>query len=331
MVQHIVYRNMEDFPINLTEFRERFSTEEACIDYLIALRWPDGIECPACGSTHIRRTTRGLFECKSCSRQTSVTAGTLFHNTRKPLRLWLEAMWHITNQKYGANALGLQRILGLGSYHTAWKWLHKFRRAMVRPGRDSLSGVVEIDETYIGGKSSGKRGRGASNKSLVAVAVEDKSQTSSTGKGIGRIRLKLIPDASAASLNAFIQEDIKQNSQIRTDGWNGYTKLSKLGYSHVVVASRELNIAHLIISLLKRWLLGTYQGAVSSTNLSYYLDEFTFRFNRRTSQYRGKLFYRLVQQSLLSDPVSGQQITGDKPANIPTVGKHATELHDLPF
>jgi len=322
---------MEDFPINLTEFRERFSTEEACIDYLIGLRWPDGIVCPVCGGSKIRRTTRGLFECQDCSRQTSVTAGTLFHNTRKPLHVWFEAMWHITNQKYGANALGLQRVLGLGSYHTAWRWLHKFRRAMVRPGRDNLSGIIEIDETYIGGKSSGKRGRGAGNKNLVAVAVEDKSQTSTTGKGIGRIRLKLIPDASATNLNAFIQEHIKQGSRIRTDGWSGYQKLLTLGYEHTVVGSKELNIAHLTIALLKRWLLGTYQGAVSSTHLGYYLDEFTFRFNRRTSKSRGKLFYRLVQQSLLSDPVPDQRITGDKHTDASELTEYDTELHDVPF
>ncbi len=322
---------MEDFPINLAEFRERFSTEEACIAYLISLRWPNGIVCPVCEGTKIRKTTRGLFECQGCSRQTSVTAGTLFHNTRKPLRLWFEAMWHITNQKYGANALGLQRVLGLGSYHTAWKWLHKFRRAMVRPGRDNLSGIVEIDETYIGGKRPGKRGRGADDKKLVAVAVEDKSQTSPTGKGIGRIRLKLIPDASAESLHAFVQEHIEQGSNIRTDGWKGYQTLPALGYKHTVVGSKELNIAHLTISLLKRWLLGTYQGAVSSDHLGYYLDEFTFRFNRRTSQYRGKLFYRLVQQALLSDPVPARKITGVKPSNAQAVAKNDTEINDVPF
>lgn len=330
MVQHIVFRSMEDFPIDLTEFRKRFSTEEACIDYLISLRWSDGVVCPMCGSNQIRRTTRGLFECKECLRQTSVTAGTLFHNTRKPLRLWFEAMWHITNQKYGANALGLQRVLGLGSYHTAWRWLHKFRRAMVRPGRNNLSGVVEIDETYIGGKSSGKRGRGADKKCLVAVAVEDKSQMSPAGKGIGRIRLKIIPDASAISLNAFIQEHINRGALIRTDGWNGYQNVPTLGYNHTVVDSKALNIAHLTISLLKRWLLGTYQGAVSSTHLGYYLDEFTFRFNRRTSRSRGKLFYRLVQQALLSDPIPSQQIAGSKSKSV-TVSELGAELHDVPF
>ena len=199
---------MDNFPKNLTEFRERFSTEVSCIDYLSTLRWPNGFECPVCENKDHHRTARGLYECRKCRRQTSVTAGTLFHDTRKPLRLWFEAMWHITNQKYGANALGLQRILGLGSYHTAWRWLHRLRRGMVRPGRDNLFGTIEIDETYIGGERSGKRGRGAENKALVAVAVEDKSEESSTGKGIGRIRLQVIPDASSESLNLFISKHI---------------------------------------------------------------------------------------------------------------------------
>jgi transposase-like protein len=316
---------MDDFPQNLAEFRARFPTEDSCMDYLVALRWPNGFSCPACGSPKMHRTKRGLFECKGCYRQTSITAGTLFHDTRKPLRLWFEAMWHITNQKYGANALGLQRILGLGSYHTAWRWLQKMRRAMVRPGRDNLSGLVEVDETYMGGERSGKRGRGADNKTLVAVAVEDKSETSKTGKGIGRIRLQVIPDASAKSLETFIKTRIHVGSRIRTDGWLGYQGISDIGYNHIVADSMDLKIAHLTISLLKRWLLGTYQGAVSPAHLDYYLDEFTFRFNRRTSASRGKLFYRLVQQALVSGPVPGQSVAGcrDRSKNM--------ELHDAPF
>ncbi len=322
---------MEDFPRNITEFRERFSTEESCIDYLITLRWPTGFQCPVCDNKRHSRTARGLYECRKCNRQTSVTAGTLFHDTRKPMRLWFEAMWHITNQKYGANALGLQRILGLGSYHTAWRWLHKLRRAMVRPGRDNLSGTVEIDETYVGGKSSGKRGRGADNKALVAVAVEDKSEGSSTGKGIGRIRLQLIPDASAESLKVFIVKHVNPGSRIRTDGWSAYKGICAMGYEHSVVSSLNLKIAHLTISLLKRWLLGTYQGAVRPTHLNYYLDEFTFRFNRRSSGSRGKLFYRLVQQSLLADPVPYQKIVVGKATKEVIPLEDIIELHDVPF
>jgi len=331
MPQYVVSGIMDDFPKNLTDFRERFSTEESCIDYLIALRWPNGFECPVCGGNKMRRTTRGLFECQRCLRQTSVTAGTLFHDTRKPLRLWFEAMWHITNQKYGANALGLQRVLGLGSYHTAWQWLHRLRRAMVRQGRDKLSGTIEIDETYIGSERSGKRGRGAGNKALVAVAIEDKSKESTTGKGIGRIRLQLIPNASAESLNDFIKANVNEGSCIRTDGWSGYHSVPTIGYEHVVANSMDLKIAHLSISLLKRWLLGTYQGAVTSIHLSYYLDEFTFRFNRRTSGSRGQLFYRLLQQSLLCDPVPCKEIVGGKATHASTISKDADGLQDIPF
>ncbi len=212
-----------------------------------------------------------------------------------------------------------------------WRWLHKLRRAMVRPGRDNLSGTVEIDETYIGGERSGKRGRGAENKALVAVAVEDKSETSSTGKGIGRIRLQHISDASSESLIEFINTHVQVGSRIRTDGWSAYQAISLMGYQHIVVSSKDLKIAHLTISLLKRWLLGTYQGAVRPNHLNYYLDEFTFRFNRRTSGSRGKLFYRLVQQSLLADPVPSQKIVGGEVAREEKCAENFIELHDIPF
>lgn len=287
----------EDYPKNLLEFEERFSNDIDCLDYLCKLRWPDGFICPGCTSNKFWNNKRGLYECQSCGRQTSITAGTILHQTRKPVRFWLRAMWHIANQKYGANALGLKRILGLGSYNTAWQWLHKLRRAMVRPNRERLNGLVEVDETYLGGKKPGKRGRGAEGKALIGVAVEDKGK-----KGLGRIRLQHIEDASGKSLEGFISEVIESGSIIRTDDWNGYNGINKMGYEHIIEMSKEMQATHLVISLLKRWLLGTYQGAVRPTHLSYYLDEFTFRFNRRTSRSRGKLFYRLVQQAMLVDP-----------------------------
>jgi transposase-like protein len=299
---------MEDYPRTIVEFNERFATEEACLCYLETFRWPDGFRCPHCDHNKSWQTKGGLHKCRKCRRRTSVTAGTIFHNTRKPLRFWFQAMWHITSQKYGANALGLQRVLALGSYHTAWEWLHKLRRAMVRPDRDKLSGTVEVDETYIGGERSGKRGRGAENKALVVIAVEDKG--GKRGKGIGRIRLQHIPDASAKSLIGFISTHVTHQSLIRTDGWSGYEPLADTGYRHMVVGSTELTIAHIVAVLLKRWLLGTYQGAIEQPHLEYYLDEYTFRFNRRTSTSRGKLFYRLVQQAVITEPVLGRNIVG---------------------
>ena len=221
-------------------------------------------------------------------------------------------MWHITNQKYGANALGLQRLLGLDNYRTAWEWLHRFRRAMVRPDRDRLSGCIQVDETYLGGTKPGKRGRGAAGKALVAIAVEDKGDNR-----IGRIRLQHIPNASAASLENFIKMVVQSSStvKIRTDGWVSYGKLPTLGYSREVLESKEMKLPHLVASLMKRWLLGTYQGAVRPSHLAYYLDEYTFRFNRRKSHYRGKLFFRLVQQALRADSIPRQQLKASLPSS----------------
>jgi transposase-like protein len=302
---------IEDYPNNQIEFSDRFSTEEACREYLFAIRWPYGFKCPRCGNTTTWPTQRHEYRCRECNLQTSVTSGTIFHRTRKPLRLWFQAMWSVSSQKYGANALGIKRVLGLGSYHTAWEWLHKLRRAMVRPGREKLSGVVEVDETYVGGEKSGKRGRGTEGKVLVMIAVEDKDEL-----GFGRIRLGRVKDASRDSLIRFIKENVKKGSIVRTDGWKSYNDLRKEGYKHVVQGSSGevgddiLPLAHRIASLMKRWLMGTYQGAVRPQHLDYYLDEYTFRFNRRTSASRGKLFYRLVQQAMMVDHVPAYQIEG---------------------
>jgi transposase-like protein len=232
----------------------------------------------------------------------------VLQDTRKPLRLWFRAMWYATSQKSGVSALGLQRVLGLGSYHTAWAWLHKLRRAMVRPGRDRLAGTVQVDETYVGGAKLGGVGRGAVGKCLVVIAAEK------DGSRTGRIRLRRVPDASAPSLHGAITEAVAQGSVIETDGWHGYCGLGSHGYTHQVTrAAQELGehplpLCHRVASLLKRWLLGTHQGAVRHSHLDYYLDEFTFRFNRRTSRSRGLLFYRLVQQALAVDPVPESQL-----------------------
>jgi len=303
--------DVEDYPKTVLEFEERFSSEEACRAYVCQLRWPEGFVCPHCGGRKAWKTSRDLHRCSQCDRQVSLTAGTIFHDTHKPLRVWFRALWYVTNQKHGVSALGLQRVLGLGSYHTAWTWLHKLRCAMVRPGRDRLSGTVEVDETYVGGVKSGKPGRMASGKALVLVAAEDKG-----AKGIGRIRLHRVSDASAKSLIPAVEATIVPASTVRTDGWSGYGPLGSAGYRHRVLregatpGENPLPLVHRVASLLKRWLLGTHQGAVRVSHLDYYLDEYTFRFNRRTSRSRGKLFYRLVQQVVAVAPVTGQDIRG---------------------
>lgn len=280
----------------------RFATDQACREYLFALRWPEGFVCPRCQGREAWPTRRGLWLCAGCRHQASVTAGTIFQDTRLPLTLWFRAIWQLTSQKNGASALGVQRVLGLGSYKTAWAWLHKLRRAMVRPGRDRLSGSVEVDETYWGSEEEGVIGRRTHTKALVIVAAQ------AEGVGIGRIRMRRIPNLTKVTLQRFIAEAIEPGSRVRTDGLASYAGLS--GYQHdpVVVTgsgqtgSELLPRVHQVVSLVKRWLLGTYQGAVGQDHLDYYLDEFTFRFNRRGSASRGKLFFRLVQQAVQVEP-----------------------------
>lgn len=305
-----------DYPRTVLEMERRFATEEDCREYLTHLRWPAGFVCPACQGKVGWLDRRHRWTCQDCRRQSTVTAGTIFEGTRQPLQVWFRAIWLVTSQKSGASALGLQRVLGLGSYETAWSWLHKLRRAMIRPGRERLHGTVEVDETFIGGVMPGADGRDGKGKALVVIAAEE------DGRGIGRIRLRRVGDASAASLHGFIQQTIALGSTVHTDGWAPYQGLEKRGYSHAITrlkgkgkkaAVEQLPRVHRVAALLKRWLLGTHQGAVSPDHLDYYLEEFTFRFNRRRSASRGKLFFRLLEQAVQVGPVPYDAIVQRRP------------------
>jgi transposase-like protein len=307
-----------DYPETFQEMDERFCSDAACRDYIRRLRWPNGFVCPHCGvGGEPWAMAGGWLRCRACRGETSLTAGTIFEGTRKPLRLWFLAMWFVTSQKNGVSALGLQRVLGLGSYETAWTWLHKLRRAMVRPGRDLLSGTVEVDETYVGGPEEGTQGRETENKAIVAVAAEK------NGRGLGRIRLRRIEDVSANSLLPFVQSAVTLGSTVHTDGWKSYAGLAKAGYQHqVTVISGGSDLAHevmprvhLVASLLKRWLIGTHQGGVQHQHLDDYLDEFTFRFNRRRSRARGLLFHRLAQQAAAVAPAPYHTIISPENSN----------------
>jgi transposase-like protein len=305
----------EDYPRTLIELERRFGSEEACAEYLTGLRWPDGWVCPRCAGSQAWAVRRNRWRCDQCRYEMSVTAGTILQDSHVPLTIGLRAMWHVTSQKNGMSALGLQRVLGLGSYKTAWAMLHKLGRAMVRPGRERLSGSVEAEETYLGGLEEGVRGRQTESKALIVVAAEE------NGKGIGRIRMRHIPDASARSLVGFVEESVEPGSVVHTDGWLGYEPLQARGYIHRVTflrgheksPSELLPRVHRVISLLKRWLLGTHQGAIGQDHLDDYLNEFTFRFNRRTSASRGKLFYRLAQQAVHVDPAPFASLVKPQP------------------
>ncbi len=295
-----------EYPRNWHELLAWFSDEGACLRYLERLRWGAGFTCRFCGTVggDWWQMADGLRRCAACRSETSVTAGTIFAGTRTPLVSWFAAVWYVVNQKQGVSALGLQSVLGLGSYQTAWAWLHKLRRAMVLPGRELLSGAVEVDESYIGARRVGSGGRGAGGKAIVAIGVEER------GQAPGRVRMRRIPDVTKDTLTDFVLENVARGTEVRTDGWQGYFDIGRHRFQHVVTnvsasgdpAHVVLPHVHLVASLVKRWVLGTHQGAISHAQLDYYLDEFTFRFNRRHSRHRGLLFYRLLEGAVAADP-----------------------------
>lgn len=292
-----------DYPRTYQEFSSWFRGDAACVEYLGRLRWPNGFVCPRCGGGDSWRTGNGLWMCAGCGVKTSATAGTIFHRSHTSLSTWFAAIWFVTAQKTGVSAAGLQNILGFGSYETAWAWMHKLRRAMVRPDREQLSGIVEVDQSFLGGKSRGKVG-GSSDKFPIMIAVErDRSEH------IGRIRLDIAEAPSSLELVDFAREVTAPGSTIRTDGTRMFRVLADEGYTHEYVTgynAPDLDAVmpgvHLVSSLLKRWHAGTLHYRTSPKHLPYYLDEFTFRFNRRHSTARGLLFYRLLQQAVDTDP-----------------------------
>jgi len=292
-----------DYPGTYQQMREWFGDERSCLEYLERLRWPGGFVCPRCDAERAWRTGRGLWMCAVCGRKTSVTAGTIFHRTRTPLSTWFAAIWFVTSTKNGVSATGLQQNLGFGSYETAWAWLHKLRRAMVRPDRELLGGVVEVDETFVGGVSDGRDGA-STDKVPVMVAVERVGSHK-----LGRVRLEVAPLPGSLEAVRFAARVVAPGSTISTDGARMFRRLADMGYTHTFVTAynapdpeKVLPGVHRVASLLKRWLIGTLHYAVSAQHLPYYLDEYTFRFNRRTARARGLLFYRLLQQAVNTDP-----------------------------
>lgn len=313
-----------DYPRTWSQFEDWFATKDECARYLERLRWPDGFICPSCDAKQEPyRSSRGRLICRACRHPGTVTSGTIFDKTRTPLKVWLAVAWHITSQKSGMSALGLQRVLGFGSYQTAWAILHRFRRAMVRPGRDHLKGIVEVDQSYLAIRErrdtlAGTGVKRQTTKAVVVIAVEILEP-----KGFGRIRLRQIEGESKSSVLPFVRDVVEPGAVLRTDGAGIYSVLRD-DYQHerTVVKSQmpdgipahvPLPGVHRVASLLKRWLLGTHQGAVKPAHLDYYLDEFAFRFNRRTSRSRGLLFYRLLEQAVQAGPITYRQIARKPP------------------
>ena len=275
-----------------------------------AARWPVGFRCTGCGHdlaySHKKRL---IEECTACGKQHSIFAGTIFEQTKTGLATWFLAIYLVTSSKGGISAMELKGQMGFGSYQTAWSWLHKIRKAMVRPERPPLSQRVEADETYVGGPRPGTPGRGAAGKTRVAGAVET-GRGQARGRRLGRLRLAVVPDVSAKSLEGFLAGAVARPASVATDGWSGYAGLAPAGWRHEPLnlnaswgdAALRLPAIHLVFGLAKRWLLGTHHGAVSSKHLPAYLDEFTFRFNRRTAKSISHRFARLIEHAVQIQP-----------------------------
>ena len=313
------------YPRSVGDFQAWFRTDADCLDYLEWLRWPAGFVCPACGKEGGWPLADARFKCSGCGTRTSVTAGTIFDRTRTPLTLWFTACWLLASGKDGISALSLKRTLEIGSYQTAWAMLHRLRSVLVRPGRERLTGTVEVDETYIGGQEPELRGgRAKGKKVLTGIAVEIKEPN-----GYGRCRMAPLVDASGASLHAFVSDHVEPGATVITDGWQGYCGLESLGYGHEPRSQRAarargenpgelLPAVHRVDSLVKRWLLGTHQGSVEDAHLPSYLNEFVFRFNRRHSRSRGMVFYRVLELAVGHVPVRyGDIIAGRRPRAVP--------------
>jgi len=293
------------YPLSVLDFQDRFATEEACRDYLFASRWPEGFVCRRCASARagVLHRQRLVWQCKDCDAQTSVTAGTVMHRTRLPLRTWFWAAYLVATHHPGISAKQLQRQLGLSRHETAWALLHKLRGAMVAPERTLLAGPVEIDEFFLGGYEEGlKGGRQRGKKALVGVAIEAR------GRGSGRVRLQVLADASGPSLLAFTQATTTPKATVVTDGLQSYRVLARHGYDHQRRPARRdqdgedvLPKAHRAISNLKAWMHGTHRG-VSDQHLQSYLDEFVFRHNRRSTPMAA--FQTLLGLGLAHEPIS---------------------------
>ena len=318
-----------DYPRSVGELQSWFTTDEDCLDYLEWLRWPDGFVCPVCGLSGGWRLGDGRWRCGACRAATSVTAGTIFDKTRTPLTVWFMACWMFATQKDGVSALSVQRALEIGSYQTAWAMLHRLHSVLVRPGRDLLSGRVEVDETFIGGDEPGLRGgRAKGKKSLVGVAVEVREP-----RGFGRCRMAVLSDASARSLHPFVADNVEPGATVITDAWQGYSGIDRIGYSRERHSQRALRRrgddpfamlpgVHRVASLAKRWLLGTHQGSVDEAHLQAYLNEFVFRFNRRTSRSRGLVFQRVLELAVGHAPVRYRDLVVDsRPKAQPPEGR----------
>lgn len=312
-----------DYPKSYGQLRSWFTTDEACWDYLDWLRWPQGFVCPKCSGMDSWWMAGGIRRCTTCRARIRVTAGTIFQDTRTPLTVWFAVAWLMATAKDGVSAQAVQAQMEIGSYQTAWAMLHRFRKAMGHAGREPLRGEVEVDETFIGGFTAGRPGRSHGAKTIVIIGVEVLSP-----KGFGRVRAGVIDDASTPSLRGFLQGNVDPGAVVLSDGWKAYSTACGTTWTHKPYpikgsgsqAHEVLPGVHRVASLLKRWLMSTHQGSVRPEHLQAYLDEFCFRFNRRTSRAPGLRFLRLMQMAVAANPLTYRDmVVNPDPKSTPPI------------
>ena len=284
-----------EFPKTAQAFEARFKTEEDCRAYLMKARWGGKPACAKCKSTRVWPIRGGVrYECADCRHQTSLTSGTVFEKTRKPLKLWFRAIFEISSRRTGISAMDLMRIMGFGSYETAWTWLHKLRSAMVRSDSEPLGPFVEMDEALVGGK-------GGPHKQLVLTAAEK----------YGRVRFAHAENNDAETCKQFADAEVSKNAAVTTDGHAGYNKksLGKRAHAGVVQTKAErreadcVQACHFATSQLKRWLMGTHAMAMKPKHLQVYFDEFAFRWNRRKTNGVCRIAARVIESALKKPPL----------------------------
>ena len=297
---------IQNFPQTILEFHEQFSNEEACEAYLFNIKWKSGFICKKCSHTKYWKGKKSLYICQKCEHQHSLKAGTIMQKSKKSIKTWLTAIWLFTSSKRGVNAKDLERQLGV-SYPTAWLWHKKLSSSSLNIERSKLSGEVEVDEFYLGGKHEGKQGRGSENKLKIVIAVEKRKFENSSKQYVERIRLKEVESCSAEELTKFVKENISLDADIKTDKWSGYNKLKEHGYQHIAKKILDYNSdfkgLHNTVSLIKRWILGTLQGKISQKHIQKYLEEFTYRFNRKHLRI-GFKFNRLLEFVTITKPLT---------------------------
>jgi len=294
--------------ISLFEFHQRFPTHKECTEHLFKLRWPDGFACPRCKcQKYSFHSTRCLYRCKNCKHDVSLTAGSVMHKTRTPLMVWFWAIFLVACDKRGHSALSISKELKI-SYWAAWTLLQKIRKSMrEQDSQYKLQGIIEIDDAYFGGKSTGKkRGRGTNQPKVIVAVSTDKDK-----KHAGFVKMKVVKDLDTSTVNKFIAKNVEPGSKVQTDDLSIYSFLDKHGIDHeiypTVSGEKPLPWVHTIISNAKAFILGTYHGRMIPKHIQLYLDEFCYRFNRRFWEHQ--LFDRLLSACINCETTTYGELT----------------------